>query len=680
MLLTLEQFAKDFQQEIISLSEMEDAESFHEDQFTSGILDYLVDAGEFDDVTVCYHQARGIKVNGYAITHDDECLDLFVSIYTGQAPPERIGKSQVDAALRQVRTFLQKALNGYYLKLEESSPIFDLALRIHELSEAEDTLTRVRIFLLTDGIVNIERLEDEEIEELPVSYHIWDMERLFRWWSSGRAREKIEINFRERPGGVIPCLVLPEETPHYSTYLAIMPGPALVDIYSEYGPRLLERNVRSFLQARNKVNAGIRKTILEEPWMFLAYNNGISATAERVDVMTVKGRAVIKAITDLQIVNGAQTTASLYHAYRKDKKDVSQINVQVKITVIHEPDKLDQFVPRISEFANSQNKVNTADFSANDPFHRKIEELSRTVWAPAASGVQHQTHWFYERARGQYMDALAREFTPARKKKFEAINPRSKMFTKTDLAKFENTWDQLPHLVSRGAQKNFQELTIRLKERGKVDPDLRYFEHLIAKAILYRQTEKIVREQGFAGYRANIVTYTIALLSYLTAQCIDLNKIWKEQNISPALRETITSFSHQVHEFIIDPPRHANVTEWCKKEDCWKKCRELNVTLPAKLKGELIPLDRSKPADFNRGITVLSDEDIILIEAVKQVPGDTWLKLSRWARETDNLKPFQRGIAYSVGKILVAGGNPSRKQAIQASKLLKEAESLGFRR
>lgn len=254
------------------------------------------------------------------------------------------------------------------------------------------------------------------------------------------------------------------------------------------------------------------------------------------------------------------------------------------------------------------------------------------------------------------------------------------MCTKTDLAKFENTWDQLPHLVSRGAQKNFQELTIRLKERGKVEPEIRYFEHLIAKAILYRQTEKIVREQGFAGYRANIVTYTIAMISYLTAQCVDLNKIWKEQNISPALRETIASLSHKVHEFIIDPPGHANVTEWCKKEECWKKCRELNVTLPVRLKAELIPLDRSKPADFNRGVTAPSNEDIIIIEGVKQVPGETWLKLSRWPRETDNLKPYQRGIAYSVGKILVAGGNPSRKQATQAAKLLKEAESLGFRR
>ena len=59
--------------------------------------------------------------------------------------------------------------------------------------------------------------------------------------------------------------------------------------------------------------------------------------------------------------------------------------VQAKLSVV-EPTDLMSLVPRISQFANSQNKVNMADFSANDPFHVELEKLSRTVWAPAAEG------------------------------------------------------------------------------------------------------------------------------------------------------------------------------------------------------------------------------------------------------------------------------------------------------
>ena len=91
--------------------------------------------------------------------------------------------------------------------------------------------------------------------------------------------------------------------------------------------------------------------------------------------------------------------------------------------------------------------MNEADFAANDLYHVQLERLSRTVWAPAVDGTQRQTHWFYERARGQYQDALAREGTPARQRAFKATNPTSQKFTKTDLAKFENSWSSLPYIV-----------------------------------------------------------------------------------------------------------------------------------------------------------------------------------------------------------------------------------------
>jgi len=282
----------------------------------------------------------------------------------------------------------------------------------------------------------------------------------------------------------------------------------------------------------------------------------------------------IAEIRDLQIVNGGQTTASLYQAVRKDKADISGIYVQTKLTVVNR-DRMDEIVPLISRYANNQNKVNEADFSANDPFHIRVEELSRTIWAPAVDGTQRQTRWFYERARGQYADAKNRESTPAKQKAFMLTHPNAQKFTKTDLAKFEHTWDQRPYVVSLGAQKNFAKFTVGLAEKSRPEPDEIYFIHLIAKAILFKSTEKIVGNEKFGGYRANIVTYTLAYLSYKMQQDIDLDNIWKQQSLAPSLQQAIQVISREVHQVITNPPDGRNVTEWCKKESCWKAIQKI---------------------------------------------------------------------------------------------------------
>jgi len=672
-----DEFAKKFQQEVISQSQVEDDESFREDQFTEIMMEYLTEKDEIDNPIVCYYynKPRGIKVNGYTVSENEECLDLFISIYYGDVPPSRVPKSDIDTAFKRVYNFLIKAFGDYHLDLEEASPVFDLANRIHEL---KDALINIRLFLLTDGIVKVESKDDLNENNLSISYQVWDMQRLFRLCSSGKKRETIEVDFENEFGGSIPCLPMKESNPDYVTYLAIIPGKTLVELYGKYGPRLLEKNVRSFLQVRGNVNKGIRKTIIDEPHMFLAYNNGLSATAEKIEITSSNGESRIKCARDFQIVNGGQTTASIYHAYRKDKADVSNILVQVKLTVLKDSSKIDSFVPKISRYANSQNKVSVADFSANNPFHIKLEELSRTVWAPAPPGMQLQTRWYYERARGQYLDEKGREGTAARKNAFEITNPKRQKFTKTDLAKFGNTWNQLPYIVSRGAEKNFNEFMVILKERGEFQPDRTYFEHLIAKAILFRQTEKLIQKQQYGGYRANIVTYTLALISHKTAQRIDLDRIWKEQSISPVLMDTIIRVSEAVHRHITTPPGGRNITEWCKKEQCWKDLLALDIKMPDELENEFIRTDGKERARVDKGIDSPDSEDHEKILEVMKVQVETWFKIAHWAKETGNLKPWQRSLSFSMGNLAKRGREPSRKQAAQALIILEDARRLGF--
>ena len=449
--LELARFAENLHQEIIINAEGNQADeeggSFREDAFTQLMIEYLTEAGELEDGHVCYHRARGIKVSGYNFQEEEGRLDLFISTYTQNPLPTTVRKDAVESAFKQLINFLSKVYKGYHQTIEEASPIFDMAQLIHS---RRSQLSHVRLFLFTDGLTTLQAKKNQGRDGVSYSFNIWDLRRTYRCVTSGQKREAIEINFQTQYGSVLPCLSMPESQADYRAYVAIIPGEILCKIYAEYGSRLLERNVRSFLQAKGNVNKGIRQTILKEPHRFLAYNNGISATAETVKLVDLpNGGQGIAEIRDLQIVNGGQTTASLYQSVHKDKADISGIYVQTKLTVV-DRDRMDEIVPLISRYANNQNKVNEADFSANDPFHIRIEELSRTIWAPAVDGTQRQTRWFYERARGQYADAKNRESTPAKQKAFTLTHPNAQKFTKTDLAKFEYTWDQLPHIVSLG--------------------------------------------------------------------------------------------------------------------------------------------------------------------------------------------------------------------------------------
>ena len=111
-----------------------------------------------------------------------------------------------------------------------------------------------------------------------------------------------------------------------------------------------------------------------------------------------------------------------------------KIKVQMKLSVIEDQEQAKEIVPKISEYANSQNKVNNTDFSSNHPFHVFMENFSRRIFAPQQRGTTIQTKWFYERARRQYAQEKSALISSAEKKKFDKINPRNQKVKKDELA------------------------------------------------------------------------------------------------------------------------------------------------------------------------------------------------------------------------------------------------------
>jgi hypothetical protein len=667
-------------QEVIARTSVDVDPTSRLSKFTEVVSEILSDAGEITGIDLAFRKSRGIEVTGYSVEERDDSreLNLFLSIFDESETSTTLSKKEMEAALSRLEEFVSRSKSGWGDSISETDEVFELAGMIREDWTYFD---ECRFFVLTNKRFGHGSISPINLDGKDVSINIWDLERLFRVSSSGLARENIRVDVLKRMGEPLRCLRGPSH-PDHEVYLAIFPGGFLAELYEDFGARLLERNVRAFLQTKGGVNKGIRNTILHEPERFMAYNNGVSATASGVTVIRdADGDLSIVEINDIQIVNGGQTTASLYSAMKKDKVDLTGISVQAKISVVL-PEIIDDLVPYISQYSNTQNKVTAADFSANDPFHVKLEEFSRTVWAPSRDGIQVQTHWFYERARGQYADELARCSTLAQKKKFKLSSPQNQKFTKTDLAKFEHSWEQKPHLVSLGAEKNFRHFAIGLSDRA-LSPTQEVFQRIVAKAILFKSTDRIVAEENFGGYKANIVAYTISKLVHDTRGCIDLDQIWLKQGITGALSEAIRDLSRLVAPVLMTPRgRSRHVGEWTKKIDCWTVVKDINWSVPKELERELIKLrgDSIRDQNFIPNGELISQEESDAIEFCLQFSADTWKRLANWGKETKNLAPFQNGIAYGIGNAISnpAKRKPSVKQALQGIKIMSAARELGF--
>ena len=576
----LQQYAIDLHQEVLAKAGIdtnkadETNQPLREEAFTEYVVGLLAEHNEADSVEIVYHEARNVgkvpaaKLNAWSLSGDGATADLFVTRYHGTGDVEAVGLPETRRHFQLVRGFLRRALEGFHTKVEESSPSFRVMQQIYE---AKDSLTTVRLFFITDGAVRSLELEEEQFPGVEVRYVVWDLDKLSRLRVGHR--EVIELDFVNDYDGAVPCLKMADPTGEYQTFLAFFPAPLLARIYGEHGQRLLERNVRAFLQAKGTVNRGLQKTLREQPHRFLAYNNGLCCTAAEVRA----SGGELEWLKDFQIVNGGQTTASIYHALRKELIDVSKVVVQVKLTVLTDPSKVAEIVPLISRYANSQNKVNGADFAANGLFHLTLEQLSRAVWAPATSGLQRGTHWYYERARGSYADDKARQGSPTNQAGWQKQNPPHQKFTKTDLAKYEHAWQGFPHYVCLGAEKNFNKLAERMEEDGEPLMDVNYFQQLVAKAIVFRTAEKVFSNLDLEGYRANSVAYSVAWLAEQSRRRINLNRIWSEQRLPPGLLNALQVVCIAAHKHI--SRTDGNAGEWSKKVECWKEFQGKSINL-----------------------------------------------------------------------------------------------------
>ncbi|MBF4243889.1 hypothetical protein EA004_02370 [Vibrio anguillarum] len=657
--------------------------------FFEKIGDLLSEAGEIESANRAFYEglySRGpAQIDGYGgdPRENEGILSLILCDFTLDRDIRLLHKDHVQRLSQKLFRFLNASLDDQFRKkLEETSPGFGVA----DLIKATwNSVEKVKLIIATNGDyrARADATSFDVIDDKPITLSVWDIKRLKRFMEQGLVRADSVINFKDDFGGGIPILKASGGSDALESYLAVIPGKQLAEIYDKWGPRLLEANVRSFLQVRGKVNKGIRDTIRDEPHMFFSYNNGLSATADNIEIDKTDSGYQLVSVNNLQIVNGGQTTASLYAASKALKEQIQQVFVQMKLTITPK-ECAEEVVPRISEYANSQNKVNAADFFANHPFHIRIEELSRRILAPSGTDSYRETKWFYERARGQFADERSRR-TQTERKKFDSEYPRSQFFVKTDLAKYENTWACLPHIVSLGAQKNFSEFAKKIGKNwgteGTAFNDI-WFKRLIAKAIIFRTTEKLVSNAEWyeGGYRANIVTYAIAKLvndAKSLGMVIDLDLIWKIQSVPEDLKASIFLSGELAQKVITTPPEGIkNYSEWAKKLLCWQMLAESKLPLSDGFRRVIIS---SEFADENvREVNAEKalDNSINVEVEVYNLGAKFWSDAKNWAKERGMLTPRENSIIEICAAI--PRKMPSSKQCGIAFEALKKLQAEGF--
>jgi hypothetical protein len=663
--------------------------NFMHSAFTERSGELLGEAEELYDFEACYFRGtgsknRGLAVDGFSFDDADGSVRIVVAEFEGGRDPKTLIQSYARTLFGRTQAFVEDSLSGRVQQnSEESSPEYGLA---RELEHRAGSISRIRFFLVTDSVLS-DRVKDwpeGDIGGIPTEFHIWDISRFHRAHLSRSGRDELIVDFAAACESGLPCIRASVSADNYSAYLCVIPGNVLADIYDTYGSRLLEGNVRSFLSTGVKVNKGIRNTILKEPEMFFAYNNGIAATASGVRVEEIKGAYRLLEATDLQIVNGGQTTASLSNTRRKDSQTLDGIFVPMKLSVVNE-ETSGTVIPLISRYANSQNKVSEADFFANHDYHRRIESISRRLRAPARAGSQLETFWFYERARGQYSVELGKG-TAAAKKRFETDHPRDQLLTKTDLAKIENSWRQLPHDVSKGAQKNFLKFAEYVTAEWERSPDEfndEYFKAVVARALIFKLLERLVPKQEWydGGYRANIVAFSLAKLANMiqeeaVGKTLNTTLIWREQRVSSVLENQLLLIAKGMYSIIIAPEAGIqNVTEWSKRELAWTRAKDFDVEFLSEFRKELDQKseERARQKDAREGAKI--GAGLEATTAVLSYGAEKWEKLRKWGKERSLISPGDEkiiSVAINPKKI------PTDWQSAELLKLKQRMEEDGF--
>lgn len=665
--------------------------------FFSDALEKLSSMGELVDPRIKPTQKRCrnnriMSFDAYCFDESDKSVVLVSNDFKDTADAT-LTKTEIDTIKARMLNFLQEAYDeklGVYFDITDEMLVVgrDIGRRMkidYVDIENDNSINQIKLYIITNKLLSekVTSFRSEDFLGKKVELNVWSIKRFFDLYQSGRDREPIVIDTEKYGVEGIPCIKAEMSgSLDYDAYLAIVPGQFLHNIYYEHGSRLLEGNVRSFLSNRGKINKGIRETIRKEPTKFFTYNNGIACTAAKISLS--KDGRFITSMEDLQIINGGQTTASMTSAVLKDKLPLDNIFIPMKLTVIKNDD-YDTMIQNISRYANSQNPVKEADLFSNHPFHRTFETLSKKVAAPIYGDNVNNTFWYYERSRGKYEQEQLKFVRKSEKDAFFRKYPKSQVIKKEELAKYFTCGELLrPDIVSKGSAKCMSFFAEYIDEKYQKNPEYfndEFYRMAICFVILFRTTDKIVNKAEWynvGGYKMNIVPYTISKLiqSIPKGYCLDYDLIWKKQQLYPSLNAQIEKIARITNEFI-QKSNGIIVTEYCKKEDTWKKYKDVSISLDKSFLDDLASKEIIESKIQSSIKEKKLEKDVNCMVEVYNLGSTYWTNLLAEGMKRHILSPTEMdllklAVAYADGKKF-----PSDKQAKLIWKIREKLDQAG---
>lgn len=629
------------------------------------ILTCMEDADEVCSPEMCELDLSSTKVTAYDYNDEAESLDLFLYVKATK-PGALLGDSVKERAYHRLFSFYDKAIKKKAFGGKDAELGKEIQDAIEVIWESRGKITTIRLFILTDGIVKSYYQEDVSIpnNELGVSVQclVWDMSKVFRAERLKEGVENIDIDFEDRKFSQLACLRVDDENPYIVSYLTAIPGAYLAEIYNDYNQLLLEKNVRTFLRNKSKVNRKIAETLKKDPAKFFAYNNGISATAKSVEFG--KGGSakapMLKGITDLQIVNGGQTTASIAEL-AKQGVDLSKVRVPMKINVVLDEEHYDETVKAISKCANSQTPIKESDFESGDEMLKAFEKISRTEIV-AKTGKK----WYFERMRGQYGNER-NLLTGQDKKNFEEENPKEHVMTKTDVARVVMLWEGKPYVGCNSREACFVAY-MKLLRRNNTKIDASYFHDVVALTILYKRIEDTARAMCRVGeFVSRVTAYAMSAIAELSEYRLDLDYIWNTQMLQPELEAHIQRAVGRAQKHL----SHNQTRSWARSMSCWNEMKDSLVDAP-KL-GRNLLASEVKKAGF------CEDEDQMIINRANSIDSHSWGNVLKWATCNEGLTALEIKNVLNLFRSVIKGKNlKTVNKAEAALDLMEKAKSLGL--
>ena len=671
--MNIKDFAIKFQENVKMAVENGDTDQ----ELASEILEYIVDNGEVNAPELCIFQKTRTRITAYDYNDEAESLDLFYLI-KADTLLGRVNKSKIDQGFNYLMSFYRESKNGTLLKSVSINATDEITEVAKLVQSTKGKINQLRLYIITDGLTDPDAagaaVESDDGEYI-IEYNVWDMQRVYQQHNIRTGKEKVEIDFQIEYNTKLQCLKMNEENSYVGAYMAIISGATLAKIYKKYHQVLLEKNVRTFLQFKGKVNKNIRKTLREEPDMFFSYNNGICTTASGIEVIRKDRTLYMTRLFDWQIVNGGQTTAAIAASLNDREVDLNKVFVPMKISVIRNLENRDEMVKAISFSTNSQSAIKNSDFSANEPYLIDLEKFSRSEWVPNGNSKP-VCKWYFERTRGQYLDQLS-QLSGFNEKSFKREYPKNQKINKTDIAKYEASWNMQPYNVCRGAEANYTIFVTEIK-REKPMVTRNYYKHIIAKCILFNTIDSIVKSKKLGGYKANMNAYIMAAISFLSDKNLNMTYIWEnqmlQQDIIDRIEELIPLVWTHLTETSIGGSQSPNVGEWSRKPECWNRLK-LKLGDYDKFGQELMQ------TETNEDGTYLNEAQQNKIQEAEAIEPNFWFALANWAKAGDLLTPMDRKAAYNFGTMRSRNRTfKSLKQAQYAIKIVEMAQELGFQK